>query len=274
MQSVTINVKQDVEAERALDLLMSLEEIEEMKVTEVKRRLKEQALATTGTKAELVQRLFESQDESGGGVARGRHCTQCQRWWHARCVPKDLLQRELREPDAPFLCPYCAGFMAARGHEAGRVRYNALPHQILIPLSSAYSRLFEGKEADGEDDDRHGGDGDVDNNRSAPGTRNAEMAQQLQRFRAMHAEVGAIHDAHRTVYSYMSSLNELSSAKARLRFPRDGEVVDDEDVPFVVYPAELAQRRAQVEKEIADADEDRKQALRCGVRCLVFLFDD
>jgi hypothetical protein len=127
----------------------------------------------------------------------GLFCQQCQRWWHARCLPKELQQIGKSDPDA-FRCSICAGLEVERRHAVGRVRHNSIPHQILNMLAAVY-RKVAGDEAK---------------------KRESEVKAHLELFHTMHSEIGRIREVHQAVYSYIASFDELSQVMI-------GAVMDD-----------------------------------------------
>lgn len=228
-ETVVLQQQINLEDDLQKDIAFNEEELEEMPVAELKRMLKDRGLVTGGKKSVLIMRLMEDQ---GVGSAKNNSlfCSDCHRWWHLRCVPKEMQKQQGPE----WTCPACRGERVEMANEAGRIKHNSLVHQLLQLLAKHHKKLF------GERD---------------------EVKEHLQLFRTIQEEFSSLREVFTNVRNLVGVFDELKQCRLRIRFPVPGEEIDESNFMFLVDRFSLPERRAELEMAVEQSDATRKMSL-------------
>ncbi len=212
-------------------------------------------------KADLIARLLEL---VGPDIVKQTNsfCGGCRRWWHLRCLPKDV-QKMLQAPNVEnWRCPVCLNAVVLEGHAAGRVRHQGLYHQLLLSIKRFASKVGEEDEdadSDGEEEDLQS----VSSVKTFFGLIEKEMEGLSKIFTSLHNMVGA-HDALAKLKQQRvriaESPEEAQLVKKQQR-KKNEEAKEDEDMVLVVPEDELFDQIELLEDKLVDLEIERKRIL-------------
>ncbi len=247
--------------EEVVKLAMSEDLLKIKPLEDIRKLCRDRGLKLTGTKKTLVKRLLEDLKEPAVKT-NASFCQFCHRWWHKRCLPKDV-QKLLNEQggETDWRCPACLG-QAQEGHSAGLVRHPGIAQQLLLAIRPYHASLFgSGKAGSGEDEEDEEGEEEEAEGELA-NAKELEVRRHLkQYFGLVEAELEHCRKVFTALHTMVGVHDTLAQCKMRVRLARDGEEISEQNERVVIPRMLLPDRKMLLELELEEYDAQRRAAL-------------